>query len=159
MPASSFPRVPGRFVAAYLRDALLPLLLLAGCVAPTPPAPPAAPPPSGTVELNRKPLKEELIGGGGNGVVYFEGAPYGFAISGLGVYGDAVANLQATGQATQMTRIGQFSGTYRQMPGTGTPPGSDLWLRNEYGVMIHLQPPPQGQLPMLNGDAVRVDLR
>lgn len=154
------PALPARHITARLRIALLPLLL-AACANNTAPSlpKPVVPPPSGTIEMNRKPLKEELIAGGGNGVVYFDGNRYGFAASGLGVYGDAVANVQAIGRVSQMSNLSQFPGTYRQIANPGGPSNGDLWMRNEYGVVIHLQAPPQGQLPDLDGDALRVELR
>ncbi|MEJ0019955.1 MAG: hypothetical protein WDN25_26075 [Acetobacteraceae bacterium] len=143
------------------RIALLLLSLgpvLAGCTPAPPPAPVVERP--GLIALNQGPPSDVPIGGGGRGTVFFRGTNYGFAIGGLGIDGSAVAIIRTTGQVYRLEAIAQFAGTYRQVPGGAplpeTAPG--LWLRNEHAVLINIQPPPQGILPALNGDALRIVL-
>ena len=102
-----------------------------------------------------------MIGGGGSGTVSFNGKVYGFAIGGVGVDGSAVALLATTGQAYRLSDIALFPGTYRQVSDAAPRPSQDtsgLWIQNEHGVVIHLRSPPQGRIPALRGDALRVVL-
>jgi hypothetical protein len=135
--------------------ALLPLL--AACTQGVP-APPVVETP-GSVALNQAPSNDVPLGGGGHGTVFFQGNLYPFSIGGLGVDGAGVAVLQTTGQTYQMRSIAEFPGTYRAVP-AGTPlpsaAGGGLWLRNEHGTLLRITAPPQGQLPTLSNDALRV---
>ena len=91
----------------------------------------------------------------------FNGKVYGFAIGGVGVDGSAVALLATTGQAYRLSDIALFAGTYRQLSDAAPRPSQDtggLWIQNEHGVVIHLRSPPQGHIPALRGDALRVVL-
>jgi hypothetical protein len=113
----------------------------------------------GTIELNQTPTNDIPPGGGGRGTVFYRGSVYRFGIGGLGVDGSAVAVIQTTGHVYQLSHISMFSGTYRQVPaGTDLPSsaGTGVWLRNERGVLLHLNAPPQGRMPDIDGDAVRV---
>ena len=99
--------------------------------------------------------------GGGSGTVSFNGKIYGFAIGGVGVDGSAVALLATTGQAYRLSDIALFAGTYRQLSDAAPRPSQDtggLWIQNEHGVVIHLRSPPQGHIPALRGDILRVVL-
>ena len=113
----------------------------------------------GTVEWNPATENEAQYGGGGAGTVFFDGQLYHFGIGGLGVDGSAVAIIQTTGQAYRLDNMAQFPGTYRQASPDASLPTSDptgLWLRNQQGVLIHLNVPPQGRMPALGADAVRI---
>jgi len=114
----------------------------------------------GSVELNQSPPNDVPLGGGGTGTVFFNNTLYHFAISGLGVDGSAVAIIQTSGEVYQLADIGRFSGTYRRAPGALIPgqPAGGLWLQNERATVLHLQAPPQGRLPDLGDDALRVVL-
>jgi hypothetical protein len=135
------------------------LQLLAGCGTGAAPATSGATQAPGTIELNRTSSGDALVGGGGSGTVAFNGMVYRFAIGGLGVDGSAVAILATTGEVYQLGDIAQFPGTYRQASAGAPRPSQDsggLWIQNEHGVIIHLRAPPQGQVPALHDDAVRV---
>jgi hypothetical protein len=153
----------GRRLGAAITAVLAACLLqvLAACGTGTAPASPPATQPAGTVELNQAPPSDALIGGGGSGTVSFNGKVYGFAIGGVGVDGSAVALLATTGQAYRLSDIALFAGTYRQLSDAVPRPSQDtggLWIQNEHGVVIHLRSPPQGHIPALRGDALRVVL-
>ncbi len=138
------------------------LQVLAACGTNTIPASSGGTQAPGTIELNQQTASDDaLFGGGGNGTVFFNGKAYRFAIGGLGVDGSSVAILATTGEAYQLGAIAQFAGTYRQASEGVPRPAQDtsgLWIQNEHGVIIHLRPPPQGRIPALRGDALRVVL-
>ena len=113
------------------------------------------------MDLNHAPPNDVPLGGGGMGTLFFNGTLYHFAIGGLGVEGSAVAIMQTSGEVYRLTDIGRFPGTYRSAPdaAAGQPQsGAGLWLRNEYATILHLKAPPQGRLPNLGNDALRVVL-
>jgi len=139
-----------------LATGLLPALAACMTTAQTRPDTSEAP---GTVELNQAPSNDIPPGGGGSGSVFFRGKLYHFAIGGLGVDGSAVAIIQTTGRVYRMQGIAMFPGTYRQAPRNIELPaqtGAGVWLTNEHGVLIHLSAPPQGKMPDIDGDGVRV---
>jgi hypothetical protein len=143
---------PGALIGCLLQ-------LLAGCGTGAAPAISAATQAPGTIDLNQTPSGDAPLGGGGSGTVAFNGKVYHFAIGGLGVDGSAVAILATTGEVYRLGDIAQFPGTYRQASAGAPRPSQDssgLWIQNEHGVTIHLRAPPQGQVPALHDDAVRV---
>jgi hypothetical protein len=115
----------------------------------------------GTVELNQAPTGDAALGGGGFGTLDYHGTIYRFAIGGLGVDGSEVAIIQTSGEVYGLHGIALFSGTYRRMPAaisTPVPTKGGLWLQNENATIMHLQAPPQGRMPDIGNDAVRVVL-
>jgi hypothetical protein len=133
------------------------MLLLAAC---TPAATPArtdvvqAP---GNIELNQGPPNDALLGGGGNGTVFFNGRSWPFSIGGLGVEGSSIAILRTTGQVYDLQDLAKFPGNYWKAPSAGAAPG--LWLRNEHGTLMRIAAPPGGRLPDIGLDGVRVILQ
>ncbi len=119
------------------------------------PPPPEAPPAPGSVRLNQHTMNDHA-GGQGTGSVYFEGTLYHFAASGLGVGGSAVALMQLTGDVSNLGSMRQFPGAYRALPGRQS--GNELWLRNEYGVVLHLVAPPGSRMPQLGEDGIQIRL-
>jgi hypothetical protein len=135
------------------------LLWLAACATAGTPTPAGLAEAPGSVALNQAASNDVPLGGGGHGTVFFHGNVYPFSIGGLGVDGAAVAVLQTTGQVYQMRTIADFPGTYRGVPaGTSLPSGAGggLWLSNEHGTLLHFAVPPQGRMPSLSNDALRV---
>jgi hypothetical protein len=115
----------------------------------------------GAIELNNVAPNDVPPGGGGTGTVFFNGTIYRFAIGGLGVEGSSIAILQTSGEVYQLSDIARFPGTYRRAPSAAVIPGQSsggLWLQNEHATIMHLQVPPQGRLPDLGGDALRIVL-
>jgi hypothetical protein len=115
----------------------------------------------GTVQLNKAPPNDVPPGGGGTGTLFFHGTLYRFAIGGLGVEGSAVANMQTSGEVDNLQNIALFPGTYRRAPSASVisgQTGGGLWLQNEHATIMHLRIPPQGRMPDLGGDAVRIVL-
>jgi len=137
------------------------LQALSACADRTTGMPPDRTQAPGTVEWNQASASEAQYGGGGTGTVYFNGQLNHFGIGGLGADGSAVAVIQTTGQAYRLNNMAQFPGIYRQAIPDASLPTSDpsgLWLSNQQGVVIHLNVPPQGRMPALGADAVRIIL-
>jgi hypothetical protein len=111
--------------------------------------------------LNKSAPNDVPPGGGGTGTVFFNGTLYRFAIGGLGIEGSAVAIIQTSGEVYSLRDIAQFPGTYRRAADPSAIAGKTtggLWLQNEHATIMHLMVPPQGRLPDLGGDALRVVL-
>ena len=134
-------------------------LVVAACAPPVAPAQPDLAP--GTVELNQGPPSDALLGGSGTGILAYHGQAIRFAISGVGVDGAAVAVLQTSGEVVDLKNLAAFPGTYRRTP--VAPVGSaqhsgGLWLQNEQATILHLVAPPQGRIPDIGNDAIRIVL-
>ena len=136
------------------------LQVLVGCGPATVTATPGGTQAPGTIDLNQTSSDDALVGGGGSGTVAFNGKVYHFAIGGLGVDGSAVAILATTGEVPARgyrTVSRHISTGERRCPQPSQDSGG-LWIQNEHGVIIHLKAPPQGHVPALHDDAVRVVL-
>lgn len=147
-------------LAARSIAASLALALLLACEARNAP-PPASDAAPGTVELNQGPPNDLLTGGSGTGTVMFHGQALRFAIGGVGVDGAAIAVLQTSGEVYHLANIADLTGTYRRAPADAVPAGhagNGLWLRNEHGTLLHLLVPPQGRMPDIGTDGVRIML-
>jgi hypothetical protein len=135
------------------------LLIVAACGPSVAPAQPDLAP--GTVELNQGLPNDTLLGGSGTGILAYHGQSIRFAISGVGVDGAAVAVLQTSGDVVNLRNLAGFPGTYRRAPAAPGGSGRDgggLWLQNERRTMLHLEAPPQGRMPDIGNDAVRIVL-
>ena len=134
------------------------LTLLAGaCSQGTALPPSATSAAAGTLELNQGPPKDALRGGSGVGTVAFQGRLVPFTIGGLGVDGAAIAILQTSGEVPNLQDLASFPGTYHRAPGNQQS-ADGLWLQNERGTIVHLRAPPQGRIPDIGTDAVRIVL-
>jgi hypothetical protein len=131
-------------------------LLLAACTPAARPAQPQIPLAPGTVELNQGPPKDKQTGGSGTGTLAFQGQLIRFDIGGLGVDGAAIAVLQTSGEVMHLADLANFPGVYHRAPGQSD---AGLWLQNQHGTVLHLRPPPQGRMPDIGNDAVRIDLQ
>jgi hypothetical protein len=136
-------------------------VVLAACGTGTTPAPSDLAQAPGSVKLNQAPPDDVLEGGGGTGTVFFHGNVYRFAIGGLGIDGSAVALIRTSGHVYRLAEITRFPGTYHRAPDASVipgQPGGGLWLQNEHAAVMHLNDPPQGRMPDIGDDAVRVVL-
>jgi hypothetical protein len=117
-------------------------------------------PPSGTIEMNT--LADVAgKGGGGSGTLYFRGATYRLSIGGLGVRGDQLALLQATGQVSEVDDVSRIAGRYAQALAkisAGGDSSREVWLQNQNGVLLHLTVPRGSRMPPLYGDAIEIRL-
>ena len=136
-------------------------LALTACVPNRAPMQSSVPGAPGTVELNQGAPDDALVGGSGTGTVSFHGQLYRFAVGGVGVDGAAVAVLQTSGEVLHLDDLASFPGVYRRVSRDSVAPGQSndgLWLRNEHGTIMHLKVPPQGRMPDIGTDGLRVAL-
>jgi hypothetical protein len=151
MPAVATPPRLSAWLATGLS------LLVAACASNRGP-PGSAAAAQGSLELNQGPPNDRLVGGSGRGTVVFNGQLVRFDIGGVGLNGAAVAVLQTSGQVYHLDDLAGFPGTYRKAPAASVPgqPDGGLWLQNERGLIMHLDVPPQGRMPDIGNDALRI---
>ena len=118
--------------------------------------------PDGTVDMNE--VQAAFIGsaGGGTGTLYYQGIPHAFNIAGLGVGGIGASTIDANGEVYKLSSLANFPGTYGQARygfAIGTMSGGDLWLQNEFGVIMHLKAKRTGLMLSLGGDAVVISMQ
>jgi len=97
--------------------------------------------PSGTLEMHQVQAAYIASAGGGSGTLFFEGGAYPFDVGGVGIGGIGASTITAAGDVYGLTQLSQFSGTYVQGRygfAFGDRSGGDLWLKNNYGVILHL---------------------
>ncbi|CAH1661103.1 hypothetical protein [Chelatococcus asaccharovorans] len=145
--------------------AIAALLSLAGCVSsPVPVKVPTAQSvaglsPSGTVTLT-----EAVVGGfvAGEGILTVEGKKYPFRLIGSVIGPGGASKVVVTGDVYKLTDIAMFEGVYAQ--GTGkvgleTSGGSELWLENKAGVIMHLRGASAGISLSLGRDEVFIQMK
>jgi hypothetical protein len=111
--------------------------------------------PSGSVTIN-----EDFVTGlgGGTGTLYYQGQTYPFKLAGTVVGpGGGVAKINASGEVYKLASLADFPGRYTQSTGPAglsTTGGSDLWLQNSAGVIMHLQGTSTGAMLTLGRDEI-----
>ena len=100
-------------------------------------------------------------GTAGHGTISFNGNTYAFSVTGLGVGGIGVSEIDAQGEAYSLPSISMFPGAYAQARygyALGTASGGDLWLQNDAGVILHLKAKREGLMLSLGGDAINISM-
>jgi hypothetical protein len=111
--------------------------------------------PSGSVTIT-----EDFVTGlgGGNGTLDYQGRTYPFKVVGTVVGpGGGVAKISASGPVYKLASVADFPGRYTQSTGKAglsTSGGSDLWLENSAGVIMHLQGSSSGAMLTLGRDEI-----
>jgi len=111
--------------------------------------------PSGRVTIN-----EDFVTGvgGGTGTLYYQGQTHPFKLAGTVVGpGGGVAKINASGEVYKLNSVSDFPGRYTQSTGAAglsTSGGSDLWLQNSAGVIMHLQGTTTGAMLTLGRDEI-----
>jgi len=81
--------------------------------------------------------------GAGNGTLEYEGQTYPFKVFGTVVGpGGGVEKISAPGSVYKLASVADFPGRYTQSTGKAglsSSDGSDLWLENNTGVIVHLE--------------------
>lgn len=118
--------------------------------------------PDGVVTMQQ--VQVAYIGSGstGNGVLTFRGRDYPFSVSGLGVGGVGVSQIEAQGYVYHLPGVLQFPGTYGQARygfALGQQSGGDLLLQNPSGVILRLRAKRQGLMLSLGADAVVINMQ
>ena len=111
--------------------------------------------PSGSVTIT-----EDFVTGvgGGNGTLDFQGRSYPFKLVGtVAGPGGGVEKISASGPVYKLASVADFPGRYTQSTGKAglsTSGGSDLWLENSAGVIMHLQGTSSGAMLTLGKDEI-----
>jgi hypothetical protein len=114
-------------------------------------------PPSGSVTIT-----EDFVTGvgGGSGTLEYQGRSYPFNVLGtVAGPGGGVEKISASGPVYKLASVTDFPGRYTQStgkPGLTTAGGSDLWLENSAGVIMHLQGTSTGAMLTLGKDEIFV---
>jgi hypothetical protein len=117
--------------------------------------------PDGWVDMQE--VQAAYIGSGsaGTGVLDFHGRKYPFNVGGVGVGGIGLSTIDAQGEVYNLPDLRQFPGTYGQARygfAIGAASGGDLWMQNEFGVILHLKAKRTGLILSLGGDAVLISM-
>ena len=112
--------------------------------------------PAGSVTIT----EDFLAGmGGGSGTLYFNGETHPFKVLGS-VFGPGGASkITASGSIYKLASIADFPGRYTQSTGSAglsTSGGSDLWLQNNAGVIMHLQGTERGAMLTLGKEEIYI---
>ena len=147
-----------RSVPSFKPTVLAAVLAMAGCseMMNTPTAQSIAGlPPSGRVTIT-----EDFVTGvgGGNGALEYQGRSYPFKVLGtVAGPGGGVDKISASGPVYKLASVADFPGRYTQSTGKAglsTSGGSDLWLENNAGVIMHLQGTSSGAMLTLGKDEI-----
>ena len=117
--------------------------------------------PDGYVDMQA--VQAAYIGSGtaGSGTLNFHGRDYPFDVGGLGVGGIGLSSIDAQGEVYGLPDLAQFPGTYGQARygfAIGSTSAGDLWMQNEFGVILHLKAKRTGLILSLGGDAVVISM-
>ncbi len=118
--------------------------------------------PVGTVEMHQ--FQAAYIGSasGGGGTLFFNGQRYPFNIGGVGIGGIGASSINATGDVYGLTNVSQFAGSYAQGRygfAIGETSRGDLWLKNDHGVVLHLNAKRTGLMLTLGGDVMVISFK
>jgi len=96
--------------------------------------------------------------GGGNGALEYQGRTYPFQVIGtVAGPGGGVEKISASGAVYKLASVADFPGRYTQSTGKAglsTSGGSDLWLENNAGVIMHLEGTSTGAMLTLGKDEI-----
>lgn len=102
-------------------------------------------------------------GGGGNGVLTFQGRDLPFGVVGGGLGGIGASTVEAEGEVFDLGGdVSRFPGTYAQVrvgAVAGTASVGEMWLQNQAGTIIRVRTRRTGLMLAMGGDAVRITLR
>ena len=118
--------------------------------------------PSGTLEMHQVQAAYIASAGGGSGTLFFNGEAYPFNVGGVGIGGLGASTITAAGDVYGLTQLSQFTGAYVQGRygfAFGDRSGGDLWLKNNNGVILHLNAKRTGLMLSLGGDAVVISFK
>ncbi|GAB0115967.1 hypothetical protein [Acidisoma sp. 7E03] len=118
--------------------------------------------PDGSVTMHQVQAAFIGSGNGGTGTLVFQGRSYPFTIGGLGVGGIGASTIDATGEVYNLKSVKDFAGPYvqgRMGYAFGTKSHGDLWLKNNAGVVLHLDAHRTGLMLSLGGDVIVITLQ
>lgn len=118
--------------------------------------------PDGVVTMQQ--VQAAYIGSGstGTGTLSFQGQSYPFNVSGLGVGGIGVSEIQAQGYVYRLRNALEFPGTYGQARygfAVGQSSAGDLLMQNAAGVIMRLRAKREGLMLSLGADAMVISMQ
>jgi len=118
--------------------------------------------PDAYIEMQK--IQAAYIGNGsaGTGNLIYNGQVIPFNVTGLGVGGIGVSELEAEGEVYNMPDLAMFPGTYAQARFgfvVGTISRGQLWMQNNAGVILHLQARRRGLMLSTGADAVVIQMQ
>ena len=111
--------------------------------------------PSGNVTIT-----EDFVTGvgGGSGTLEYQGRTYPFKVVGtVAGPGGGLEKISASGPVYKLASVSDFAGRYTQSTGKAglsSSGGSDLWLENSAGVIMHLQGTSSGAMLTLGKEEI-----
>jgi hypothetical protein len=113
--------------------------------------------PDATIEM--KELQIAFIGSGnfGDGKLYYKGQTHHFKITGLGVGGFGISEIDASGDVYNLKSLADFPGVYGEARAgvvVGEVGAGHLWLENEKGVVLNLRAEREGLALSLGADGI-----
>ena len=108
-------------------------------------------------------VQAAYIGSGvtGSGVLEYRDRRHPFNISGAGIGGVGVSEIEAEGEVYDLRDVAQFAGAYGEARygfALGQRSAGELWLQNEAGVIMRLKSRREGLMLSLGGDAVVISM-
>ena len=139
------------------------LLVLSACGSTTLQPPPTAQSIAGLTPSGAVTLTETVAAGmtGGTGSLTFQGRTYPFRVVGTVIGPGGASRTQAVGKVYRLNRLSDFQGTYSEgtgQAGLATSGKTELWMRNQAGVIMHLTGSSEGVVFSLGRDEVVVQL-
>ena len=120
-----------------------------------------APAPSGTVQISSSAVAVGIGVTWGDGTLSYQGQKYAFSVNGLSVVDLGIATVTATGEVSNLNKLEDFSGNYAAGEAgiaiAGGP--SDVVMKNEHGVVLHLHGSQQGVRLTLAAQGVSLKLK
>ena len=150
-------RCPAKSIKAALAVSVLTIAGCSGLKAPTEQSI-AGLSPSGSVTVT-----EDFVGGlgGGTGTLDYQGQTYPFKLVGSVFGPGGLEKINASGEVYKLASVTDFPGRYTQSTGAAglsTSGGSDLWLQNSAGVIMHLEGSNKGAMLTLGRDEIYIKL-
>ena len=114
--------------------------------------------PDGTVTMT------EIIAAGaaaGKGTLYFQGRSHSFKLVGGVTGGGGASDAQVRGEVYNLHNLSDFAGVYTQNSGAAgfnKSTASDLWLRNNAGVVLHVTGTQTGMTLSLGREEILIEL-
>jgi hypothetical protein len=98
---------------------------------------------------------------GGTGSLNFQGQSHPFKLVGGVTGGVGASDQQVSGEVYNLEKVSDFPGLYTESSGEvglDTSSTSDLWLRNEAGVVLHLTGTQTGMILSLGREEVLIEM-